>query len=180
MPSPIAHLAAGYAVYYLGRSQPQPTPKLIGPFPSLLLVTTGFSLLPDVDAMTDLLTGEFGRFHKYATHSLIVGLGVALAFATLMWWKQRSGFRYWLIISWLCYGLHVLMDSATVGRGVMALWPLSIARYLTPLPLFYGLQWSDGWLSIRHLWTLVTEAGFVALIVFLVHFRPTKKDAVRV
>ena len=32
--------------------------------------------------------------------------------------------------------------------------------------LFYGLHRSDGWISIRHLWTLLTESAF-ALVVYV-------------
>jgi membrane-bound metal-dependent hydrolase YbcI (DUF457 family) len=170
MPSPIAHTAAGYAIYYLSRSRTPGTKlKGIGPFPAPLIVTTGFSLLPDVDSLLGFLSGNFGRFHNNATHSFIVGLGMALAFGLLMWWKERSGFGFWFFTALLGYELHVLMDSATIGRGVMALWPFTAERYMFPIIVFYGLHWSDGWLSIRHLWTAATELAFAALVAFLMH-----------
>jgi hypothetical protein len=56
------------------------------------------------------------------------------------------------------------MDAATVSRGVMALWPLTETRFLAPVTIFYGLHWSDGWISIRHLWTLLTELLFAGLL----------------
>ena len=168
MPSPIAHSAMGYVIYYAARSHPsRAVLKKVGPIPTLLLVTTGFSLLPDVDSSIGILAGDFGRFHNNATHSLIVGLGLASVFSAFIWWKKRFGFGYWLVVSLLSYEFHVLMDSATIGRGVMAFWPFSSDRYLSQISLFYGLHWSDGWLSVRHLWTLVTELGFAALIIFL-------------
>jgi membrane-bound metal-dependent hydrolase YbcI (DUF457 family) len=170
MPSPIAHTAAGYAIYYLSRSRaPQTRLTGMGQFPTLLIVTTGFSLLPDVDSVLGFLTGNFGRFHNNATHSLIVGLGMALAFGFLMRWKERSGFGFWFIIALLGYELHVLMDSATIGRGVMPLWPFTTERYRFPIIVFYGLHWSQGWFSLRHLWTAATESAFAALVGFIRH-----------
>jgi membrane-bound metal-dependent hydrolase YbcI (DUF457 family) len=170
MPSPIAHITAGYVVYILGRSRaPRPGFRPLGPLPGLLVATAGLSLLPDLDSVVGVLAGDIGRFHNGVTHSLFVGLGVAFAFAMFMRWRRGAGFMYWFTLSLLCYQLHIVMDSATLGRGVMALWPFSASRYhLTPAPLFYGFHWSDGWISLRHLWTLVTELGFGAFVVLIV------------
>lgn len=173
MPSPIAHLAASYVVYRLARRY-EPEPKLppMGPAPGLLLVTAVFSTLPDVDSVVGLLARDFGRFHNNATHSLIVGLGVSLLFAALMRWRRGRGFFYWFSVAAASYTLHIFMDAATVSRGVMALWPLTDTRFLAPVTIFYGLHWSDGWISIRHLWTLLTELLFVALLFGLLRFSP--------
>lgn len=165
MPSPIAHLAAGYAVHALSqRAFPERTLGRVWPFPGRLVFAAGLSLLPDVDSIAGLLSGNFGRFHNNLTHSLIVGLGVAIAAGLLMQWLQGAGFGLWTALAGLCYGLHVVMDWMTLGRGVMALWPLTSERYLAPVTLFYGLHWSQGWLSSRHLWTLATELAFLAAV----------------
>lgn len=162
MPSPIAHLTAGYVIYRITRRhEPTPPIKGVGPLPGLLLVTAGFSLLPDVDSVVGLLTGDFGRYHNNATHSMLVGTAVSLLFGAGMKRWREDGFRFWTAVALACYGLHVLMDAATWGRGVMALWPLTDSRFRFPFILFYGLHWSQGWLSIRHVWTLFTELLFV-------------------
>ena len=64
------------------------------------------------------------------------------------------------------------MDLFTIGRGVLLFWPFSSQRFSFPLKLFYGLHWYDGWLSLRHMWTLLTELGFVVVIVAAVHLLP--------
>jgi hypothetical protein len=33
--------------------------------------------------------------------------------------------------------------------------------------LFYGFHWSNGWLSVRHIWTAVSELTFSALALAL-------------
>jgi membrane-bound metal-dependent hydrolase YbcI (DUF457 family) len=171
MPSPIAHLTAGYAVYRLGRKhEPESRLKPVGPLPGSLVITAVFSLLPDVDSVVGFLMGDFGRFHNNATHSLLAALFLALAFAGLMWWRRRQ-FTYWFAIAFISYGLHLLMDMATIGRGIMLFWPFSEARYLAPVTFFYGLHWSDGWISIRHLWTVLTELVFTILVVLALHYR---------
>ncbi|HUM69857.1 MAG TPA: metal-dependent hydrolase, partial [Chloroflexota bacterium] len=149
------------------------------PLPGLLLVTAGFSLLPDVDSVVGLLSGDFGRFHNNATHSLFVGTAVSLLFGAGMKWRRGRGFRFWSVVALACYSLHILMDAATWGRGVMALWPFTQNRFHFPFILFYGLHWSQGWLSARHLWTLLTETLFVVLVVAVLSFLGVraKRDA---
>lgn len=171
MPSPIAHLTAGYIVYRIARGYAAPpdaamagaeTGQVTPNARDLLLTSAAFSLLPDVDSLAGLLLGNFGRYHNNVTHSLLVGAGLALGFGGVMSWR-RHGFWLWFLAAAGCYSTHVLMDAATMGRGVMALWPLSSRRYALPLTLFYGLHWSEGWLSVRHLWTVATELVFTAL-----------------
>lgn len=177
MPSPIAHLAAGYTAYYLSRSrQPQMKVATIGPLPTSLAVAAGFSLLPDIDSLAGLVMGNFGRFHNNATHSLVVGFGAALAFAAVMQRRERQGFAYWFMLALVCYEAHVVMDSATISRGVMAIWPFNMERYLLPFRLFYGFHWSDGVISNRHIWTFLSEGGFAAVVVtFLRLLQPQKR-----
>jgi membrane-bound metal-dependent hydrolase YbcI (DUF457 family) len=169
MPSPIAHLTAGYALYALSRPH-QPGPKLgrVEPVPVLLAVTAGLSLLPDLDSLVGGLAGDLGRFHNNLTHSLLVGAAVALLFGAAMRMVRGRGFGFWFGVALAAYELHILMDWTTVGRGVMAWWPLTDARFQAPVYLFYGLHWSQGWLSARHLWTLATESAFAAVTLLVV------------
>ncbi|MGQ0604765.1 MAG: metal-dependent hydrolase, partial [Anaerolineales bacterium] len=88
MPSPIAHVTAGYVLYKLSRHRwPALDTRRLGPFPRLLVITAGLSMLPDIDSVLGFLTGDFGRFHNNVTHSLIVGFAVALAIAAVMQWR---------------------------------------------------------------------------------------------
>jgi membrane-bound metal-dependent hydrolase YbcI (DUF457 family) len=121
-----------------------------------------------VDAFAGLLAGDLGHFHNQWTHSLFVGLLAALAVA-LAFWRGRGPFPWanWGLLT-LAYGLHSLMDAATLhGRGVMLFWPFSPERFHTPVRLFSGVQWSDGVWASAHLWTLFTEALFAAVILLL-------------
>jgi membrane-bound metal-dependent hydrolase YbcI (DUF457 family) len=125
---------------------------------------------------------DFGRYHNNGSHSLLVGLAVALGIGGLVWWIKRSGFFYWFTLVLLCYQLHVILDYFTVGRGVMLFWPLSSARFESPVKFFYGLHWSDGIVSVNHIWTLLNELGFAVLAVFVMHFlgrRMTRFKSVR-
>lgn len=175
MPSPIAHLAAGYVIYEWAKKRaPEADLPSLPRIPSLLLLASGFSLLPDVDSVAGIVFGDFGRYHNNATHSLIVGLGVALAIALYMKWRTNS-FKFWFAFVFCCYNLHVVMDSATWSRGVMALWPITSQRFLMPVTLFYGLHWSNGVFDISHLWTVLTESLFAGLLLLLSRYLPRPK-----
>ena len=171
MPSPIAHTAASFAIYriYAGR-WPQMNIVQVASLPRLLIITTIFSLVPDLDFAFGLLLGDFDQFHNGVTHSLFSGLLFALGIAIIAWLSGRANFKRWFVLALLCYELHVIMDFFTVGRGVPLLWPFSEARYIPTLKLFYGLHRSDGWLSVRHLWTLITESAFAFLVVVLTNW----------
>jgi inner membrane protein len=177
MPSPIAHVAVGYLIKeaYQRSQQTQPNRSMFRRF-AILFVFVTLSLLPDLDAVLGILFGNFGRYHNNASHSLIVGLFVALIIGSVAWWRKRFGFVMWFSFALLCYEMHVIMDFFTVGRGVMLFWPLTSERFISPVLLFYGLHWSDGWISIKHVWTLVSELGFMIFVVGILYLFQNKKE----
>lgn len=165
MPSPLAHTTAGYAVYRLLRRRRSDWEPQVWRLPLILLVTLVFSILPDFDTVAGILAGDIGRYHNQGTHSLVVGLLVALLFAVLLARGRMHAFKAWFPPLLLSYELHVLMDVVTLGeRGVMLLWPLSSARFDVPFTLFYGVRWSQGIFAWQHLVTLATEALFALLV----------------
>lgn len=168
MPSPLAHAAAGYAVYeiFRQRGQAQRAEGALVTAKRFILVVV-LTMLPDVDSVVGLLSGNFGRFHNNATHSLFVGLLAAAIVGLLMSRVQAGRFAPWFFLTLLLFELHVVMDYFTIGRGVMAFWPFTAERYLAPVSLFYGFHWSDGLLSVSHLWTIVTETAFSAALFLL-------------
>lgn len=165
MPSPIAHAAVGYLVYRKAlKSRPaEPGRKVLG-IPVLLLSAIVFSLLPDLDSVVGILMQDFGRFHNNGTHSLVIGLIVAALFGLVFSGGQRKRFLFWFFFVLAAYELHVIMDAFTYGRGVKAFWPFSEARFLSPVFLFFGLHWSDGFFSFSHVITLITETVFSVLL----------------
>ncbi len=172
MPSPIAHTIVGYAVYRISTtiyndSDDSAKVRLIS---RPLLAMVGLSLLPDTDIIPGILKGDIDGFHNNISHSLAFGLFIALFIGFGAGLKNRSYSFYWFGLALLGYELHVLMDFFTVGRGVMLFWPFSPERYEPALKLFYGLHRSDGLLSIRHLWTFLTEMGFVVIVIFVTNY----------
>jgi inner membrane protein len=150
-----------------------------GVFPLALVLAVVVSMLPDLDAVLGAITGDLARYHNNGTHSLIVGLGVALVAAGLLAWPKRSDFLAWFWMIFISYGMHTLLDFFTHGgRGVMLFWPLSSQRFDSPFKLFYGVRWSEGWLSIHHMWTILSEAGFVFLV-FLIMWLVEKLQGIK-
>ena len=134
-------------------------------------------MLPDLDAVPGILVGDIGRFHNQATHSLLVGVAVALAAAIpLAHWRRAPFLRLWLLLL-LPYEAHVLMDFCTPGRGVMLLWPVSAERFSSPVSLFEGFHWGNGLLSPSHLWTIASETLLVAPLVLLTELAARRRAA---
>jgi membrane-bound metal-dependent hydrolase YbcI (DUF457 family) len=175
MPSPIMHTAAGYVIFRLSRNR-LPNKKLgrVKKIPGLLLITVIFSMLPDIDSLAGWLTGDFSRYHNNATHSFIVGLVVALIGSALISRVSMFNFGEIFLVIFTSYSSHILLDFFTIGRGVMALWPISQGRFTSPLSLFYGLHWSDGIFSIHHVWTIITESITALLITGPVYYLTSK------
>jgi inner membrane protein len=155
----------GYLIYRVARrGRLEPRRLYLRSLPALLVVSVTASLLPDIDAAVGFTSGDFGRYHNNGTHSLVSGLLVALSGALFLAWKDRTQFLNWFWVIFFSYGSHVILDFFTQGRGVMLFWPFTSERFGSPVKLFLGVRWSEGWISIEHFWTLVTELIFVLII----------------
>jgi inner membrane protein len=176
MPSPIAHLGTGYAIYRLSKfKQKKDRPQ----FRLLVLqgvIVAGLSMLPDLDVLLAIYFGDMANYHNHFTHSLIFGLPVALLCAVILNWTFPASFRKWFLVSLLSYELHIILDMFTGGRGVLLFWPFVSDRFSFPVDLFYGVQWGLGWFSLWHLWTFFTEGLFVLLLVVAVNWIEKRKS----
>ena len=165
MPSPIAHMATGYVLFEVVGARLPKTDSSLLRRGILLMGALGLSLLPDMDSLAGVLADDFGRYHNNLTHSFAMGICVGVAIAVGAYIMDRKWTVTWSLLGLACYELHVLMDFFTVGRGVMIFWPISPERWEPPLKLFYGLHWSDGWFSHKHLWTLLNEVLFTVILI---------------
>ena len=176
MPTPIAHLGAGYAIYrYYKHKLPQDH-KRFGKLPLQMVIIAGLSMLPDLDVIPAVIFRDMKAYHNNVTHSLLVGVPVALLIAGMFQRAYRTNFWLWFAICLISYDVHVLMDALTAERGVMLFWPLSDARYASPVKIFYGLQWGLGWFSIWHLWTVFTEGVFALIVIFAVNYFSRRRN----
>ena len=176
MPSPIAHLGAGYAIYRYYRHRLPENRQQLWKIPGQMILIMGLSLLPDLDIIAAILFRDMENYHNNISHSLLLGIPIAVLIAAILYQIYHSGFWLWFLICLISYDLHVVMDALTAERGVMLFWPLSQNRFVSPIRIFYGLQWGLGWFSIWHLWTILTESVFVLVLVVVVNYfdRPKK------
>ena len=176
MPSPLTHVAAGYVVQrFATRSSHSRLGDSGGLF--VLGAAATLSLLPDLDSVLGLLTGNFGRYHHNLSHSVFVGVAVALIVGGLAAIAGRGGFRQWFFIALGCYESHIVLDYFTWGRGVMAFWPVVSDRFSSEIPLFYGVHWSHGLATTRHFLTIVSEVPLVVIVLLAMRRLPLKRRA---
>jgi membrane-bound metal-dependent hydrolase YbcI (DUF457 family) len=170
MPSPIAHLGAGYAIYRFYKHRLPENRRQLGKLPFPMILVMGLSLLPDLDIIAAILFEDMQNYHNNFSHSLLLGLPVALLIAATLRQIYHSGFWLWFLVCLISYDLHVVMDALTAERGVMMFWPFSQNRFVSPIRIFYGLKWGLGWFSILHLWTIFTESIFVLVLITVVNY----------
>ena len=178
MPSPFAHAATGYILYRVFRKRlPTHWGRLL-PNQIPMLIVIGLSLLPDLDAIPGIISGDMARFHNNITHSLVVGLAVALVGASLLSLLFKTSWVMWFGLVFFSYELHIVMDFFTGERGSMLFWPFTAERFSSPVKLFTGVKWGLGVFSPWHLWTLFTE-GLFFMLIWLV-YRFLRKNQARV
>jgi membrane-bound metal-dependent hydrolase YbcI (DUF457 family) len=140
-----------------------------------MVMIAGLSLLPDLDIIPAILFRDMSAYHNNFSHSLLLAIPVAFLIAGIFHRIYRSSFWLWFLICLISYDLHIIMDALTAERGVMMFWPLSQNRLVSPIRIFYGLQWGLGWFSIWHLWTIFSELLFVSVLVGVVKYFDKRK-----
>ncbi|MFC1497786.1 metal-dependent hydrolase [Verrucomicrobiota bacterium] len=175
MPSPVAHLSVGFFIYrFIKNSSTWKKFSLLKNKTFLITICFVLSVLPDMDFVPGFFAGNVAGYHNNWSHSLIVCCFLAVLLSLLIGVvKRRNALQwFWLII--LCCGMHVVMDYFTWGRGVKLFWPFLADRYIAPFIIFRGVRWSEGFFSIEHVWTVLTELIFVFLLfitTWIVHKR---------
>jgi membrane-bound metal-dependent hydrolase YbcI (DUF457 family) len=164
MPSPFAHMSVGFLLLAgLRRLRHTFRVRFVRDWIGLSVFCVFFSMLPDIDAAPGFWFGDLGKYHNNLTHSLFVCAVVALLVVCVSCLLHSGRAVRWGMLAGVCYGMHILMDWLSYGRGVMLLWPFTRTRYASPLHLFYGLRWSEGLWSLSHLWTLLNELAVLSL-----------------
>jgi membrane-bound metal-dependent hydrolase YbcI (DUF457 family) len=179
MPSPIAHLGVGYAIYRHYKNKLPQDQRSFWKFPLQLVLVAGLSMLPDLDVIPAIIFKDMKAYHNNFSHSLLVGIPVAFLIAGVFHRAYRSNFWLWFVICLVSYDLHIIMDALTAERGVMMFWPLSQTRFASPIKIFYGLQWGLGWFSFWHLWTIFTESLFVGIVFIAMNYFDRRRKRVQ-
>ncbi len=177
MPLPIAHSAVGLAGYLAFRK------KSLDSTTKRELLLLGVCLFlansPDLDFLAGLLCGSLGRFHHGPSHSLVVGLVAALIFYRFVEYGLK-GISKRRILRYCLFSLlsHPILDyfSADTSKpfGVPLFWPFDPGYYISPFPLFLGVQRNQDTLgtffasiiNTNNAWGIVLESLFAGTILF--------------
>jgi membrane-bound metal-dependent hydrolase YbcI (DUF457 family) len=176
MPSPIAHLSVGYAIYRHYKNRLLEPGRHTWKLPLQMVLVAGLSMLPDLDVIPAILLKDMQRYHNNFSHSLLFAVPVAFVVAGIFHRLYRSNFWLWFVICLVSYDLHVFMDALTAERGVMMFWPITDERFASPVKIFYGLQWGLGWFSLWHLWTIFTEALFGLVVIVAMNYFDKRRN----
>jgi membrane-bound metal-dependent hydrolase YbcI (DUF457 family) len=176
MPSPIAHLGAGYAIYRYSKSRLPQDPRHFWRLPLQMVMVAGLSMLPDLDVIPAIIFRDMKAYHNNFSHSFLLAIPVTFLIAGIFHRVYKSNFWLWFFICLISYDLHIIMDALTAKRGVMLFWPLIQNRFVSPIRIFYGLQWGLGWSSLWHLWTVCTESLFVVGLIALASYFDKRRD----
>jgi membrane-bound metal-dependent hydrolase YbcI (DUF457 family) len=171
VPSPIAHLSLAVFIWpslkrRLG-TEATPARRLL-----LVAMLATWLLLPDFDLLAGPLLGRpLMHYHNGPSHSLIAAVVMGVPFALICRGIAPGPAWRFFGLGVLAYASHVLLDAVTWGRGVQALWPITDARFASPVPLFFGIRHSVNAPYHWHLVTIVTELCFAVLLVIAYRWR---------
>jgi LexA-binding, inner membrane-associated putative hydrolase len=162
MPSPLAHGSLVLVVRAAAERHDSLRRALAGGAVFFYVATIFTLWAPDIDFLLRALFHGRAVAHGAATHSFAIGVVFGVAFAVVCRIRYGAVFplAFGCVIGVGCAWAHVLMDMATVGNGVMLLWPFSMERFKT-VPLFFGARHTHPEAWDLHLITLTTELMFV-------------------
>ena len=184
MPSPVGHTLAGLGGFVLMCQYPV---RYLDKFP-LLLSAVVIANLPDIDMLPGLvLFGEPGRFHRQATHSLLVAVVIGAIVGIVAKRLRLSGILWG---SWAAglYALHICLDmlvaDAIPPTGVQALWPAQ-QFFFFPVTVFSGFNYSapdrttlQTLFSLNNLVTILREIIIIAPFVWLIWYAKKRRERV--
>lgn len=137
MATPIGHALAGYAVSGFDR-ETRGREQLY-----LSLACIFAAIAPDLDVLPGLLVGRPVLFHGDVAHSLGLGLVVSLIIAGVFYGRGHSFAKVFALCG-ISYASHLFLDMLGPDNrapyGIPALWPLSTARFLSPVPVLMGMH----------------------------------------
>jgi hypothetical protein len=161
MPSPVGHLLAGISTAWVAEALPSlrlhrlSASAVLPAMTPLVLTCAAIALAPDLDI---LFTS-----HRTITHS-VGALGVVVAAAAFF-----ARWRGWPVLGTtlacgVAFASHVFLDwlghDSSLPAGVMALWPLSDAYYISGTDLFADVSrryWKPEEFIVQNAWSVGRE-----------------------
>jgi inner membrane protein len=160
MPSPIAHSAAGYAIYKL-------FPEARQIFRTKLTGLTIFYFVfvanaPDLDFIAQLFTDK--KIHRGLSHSLVFAIFFSLISSLVYFYFKGRKTRAFIVATFILYCSHLLLDILSpVGLPLLA--PLSDSSFKFPITLFPNVHHSRGLFDPSHLIFISIETVYSILLI---------------
>lgn len=157
MPSPVAHILGGAAVYFGGGNREYRSKVM---FSATLLG----SILPDFDFLPGILIGHPAAFHHGISHSLTFAalFGLVIFFIVCRFENKKIAVRTGLLAG-LAYASHLALDLVSVNqgaRGIPIIWPISSDRFGINLQLFGHFHHGN---FAQGIWSVVRWDNLTAL-----------------
>lgn len=120
--------------------------------------------------------------HRALSHSVgVAAFAGVIAFVWLKFFDARNAARWSMVIA-VAYGTHVLFDwlgaDTSAPRGLMALWPLSSAYYISDLDVFHSVDrryWLEGFWR-RNVIAVLREIAILAPLAALAWWWRKSRD----
>jgi len=159
MPSPVGHIIAGVATGWVAQSWPGASRARRAAAAWLPAVCAGLAILPDADLLL--------AAHRTWTHSIGAVAATGLAAAAIARWRRWPVVAGALMAA-AALGSHVLLDwlgsDPSAPVGIMALWPVSEAYYVSGMDLFMEVSrryWIPDEIVVHNLKAAVLEAAIL-------------------
>lgn len=133
--------------------------------------------LPDADYFFGFVQGLPNLYHRQFTHSMGFAIAVGMLSGLLFLWR---GHRFWpmFALSSLAIYSHVVLDffglDTSAPHGVVALWPLSDAYFMSPVSIFSNLEKGEtipsmieATFKMHNILAVVREVGIFVLLLAL-------------
>lgn len=159
MATPVGHFLIGLSITQVFARSPIERRR------GLWLATV--ACVPDLDVLPGLVVGNMAQFHHGASHSLAVAAIFAIAGSLLLGRKEWKYSLELLLLFFLLYASHAILDFFTFDRappyGVPLFWPWIRESYQSGWPLLPHVQHTAAPLaSVHNLLLMIQE-----ILVFL-------------
>lgn len=172
MPSPVLHSFAGVALLTLTRDAAM---RRRTHFP-LLAALIFAANAPDLDFVAGILAGAPTRFHRGASHSLLLAVVFGLAAYLVARWSGFRSSRRFGVLMGLAFTTHIVLDMLSpLGdprRGVQLAWPFLTERFSFPFRIFIGARYDpkahgllEGFMFQRHNWYVVVSEVLLVVVI---------------
>jgi inner membrane protein len=162
MPSPIAHSAAGYAIYKLhpkAKSVFKPGATNLAVFYYVFVANA-----PDLDFIAQLFTAQ--KLHRGLTHSLSFAIFFSLLLSFIYLFFKGRKLRTFIVITLTLYCSHLCLDTLS-PVGLPLLEPISDSLFKFPITLFPNVHHSRGFLDSSHFIFISVETIYSILFISL-------------